>query len=270
MGQIFNIRDFNRYIGTYSRCMRRRTVEKRIGWYIPDILYARIPTLALRNLNEDPKKEWPLIWKQDKILAQAILLTLDTLKAWQAFRPLPSDLVIKKLTKKLPSIILRFQREMLDLNIYRISDLRNSKKEITLRVIQLLSNTVGEISEIKNNKNPMMGSKIMHFLFPELFPIWDTYWIKNKALVKEDYALPEDLEEELSVIYDAAYEYASYVNLMIRDLKQTTVEELNNLKKAFVRRCIKHGEMSDASVVDEFFWDINPILFEICLLGKHC
>lgn len=174
MGTIFNITSFNSYTGRYSRQQRPRTPERRIGWYVPTLIEIRLPVLTLRNLSNDNDDNWPLFWSKGKTLERAIGLTLEQLKAWQAFRPHSAARLIKRLKNVLPSIILNFQKEMVNLEIYRISDLRSASKRTRAKVILTMSEAVGEISAYKTENNPMLGSKIMSFFFPEFFPVWDT------------------------------------------------------------------------------------------------
>jgi len=70
----------------------------------------------------------------------------------------------------------------------------------------------------------MVGSKVMSFLFPELFPVWDTYWVKDRALKTVDTpSLPRKVEEELESLpcsrkaRRAAQLYAQYPWLMLED-----------------------------------------------------
>jgi len=74
MGEILNVTNLNKYIGRYSN---RKAIEDRTDWYIYDLIYTKIPILALRNQYDD-EKNWPMVWGKDNFLAQAIELTLNS------------------------------------------------------------------------------------------------------------------------------------------------------------------------------------------------
>ena len=213
MGEILNVTNLNKYIGRYSN---RKAIEDRTDWYIYDLIYTKIPILALRNQYDD-EKNWPMVWGKDKFLAHAIELTLNTVKSWQAFRPNDSQSLIRKLKIGLPPIILNFQNKMLQFEIWRIRDLRNKRKEDQNHILMEMSEAVGKVACYKNENNPMMGSKILHFLFPEFFSVWDTYWIKNKCLKHEKIEIPDKFKKQLSHHNRAAREYFSYLHLMSKD-----------------------------------------------------
>jgi hypothetical protein len=93
------------------------------------------------------------------------------------------------------------------------------------RILVAMADAVGELSFLKGGK-PMLGSKIMHFLLPEFFPVWDTAWV-GTALANEDLSaghlgkwLPESVIDRLRALRraDPAIEYAKYVALMMREL----------------------------------------------------
>jgi len=240
MGQIINIKNLNTYCGRYSK--KAKTPEKEIGWYVYDSFIEKFPVLSLRNRN--PDDNWPLSWERNRNLPLAIDLTLKSLKAWQAFRPERSNKVIHTLKKNLPRIILGFQKKMLNYKIKNARDITRMNKDDYIEVLTIMSKTVGDASSHKNDKNPMLGSKILHFFFPELFPLWDTAWIKNTALIKEDLSpkalgdwLPHKVRNRLKKYNKAALTYASYVALMLKDLDDTSHLEYKNIKKG----CIKHS-----------------------------
>ncbi len=41
-----------------------------------------------------------------------------------------------------------------------------------------MADAVSRVEEAKDVDNPMLGSKILGFFFPDFFPIWDTAWVK--------------------------------------------------------------------------------------------
>jgi hypothetical protein len=272
LGDVLNIKSLNHYWGRYSRKSIKKTPEKTIGWDLYDILMERLPVLVLRKRNlKDDDKNWPLSWERDRPFQLAIDLTLNMLKGWQAYRPDNSKKIVKRLKKDLPEILLTFQKYMLNKNARTPSEIiRKSKSEIQ-EIIITVSKVVGEISSYKNIRNPMMGSKILNCFFPELFPVWDTKWIKNAALRKEKLSpdffekwLPTKTRRMLNKRNQAAMEYAVYFALMLKEIYGTSDREYRNIEKAF----ILHSEI-DEEIVYEFYAEITPFLFEICLLGKH-
>ena len=118
----------------------------------------------------------------------------------------------------------------------------------------------------------MLGSKVMNFLLPEFFPVWDTALVKA-ALAKEDTSdeslgkwFPETVRGRLSKLLhsEPSLRYGRYVALMLSELDDTPSKEYKSIRAAYVR----HSEVPKA-VVDWHFDDLAPILFEVCLLGKH-
>jgi hypothetical protein len=133
-----------------------------------------------------------------------------------------------------------------------------------------MATAVDEIAEIVKTKsknptlNPMLGSKVLSFFFPDYFPIWDTAWVK-KALV-----VPLKGQEEDRAVRDlrstAAHGYAKYVNLMITDAWETSSDEYERLEAECVRLCVRDGYDEAKGVLDQFY--SLPVLFEACLLGR--
>lgn len=65
---------------------------------------------------------------------------------------------------------------------YKLPDLQNKN---TLGQIVKVIKPLGKIKETKSkNENYMVASKILNFLFPDLFPKIDSYWIKGVCLRK--------------------------------------------------------------------------------------
>lgn len=270
MGLILNIKNFNSYCGRYSRKAKSETPEKIIGWNIYDTLIEKLPILALRNRNPD-EEYWPLSWERNRNFPIAIDLALNSLKAWQAFRPEKSNKIINTLKKDLPQIILKFQKNMRKHRVKNAWDIIIKGKDHYIKILIIMSKTIGSISSYKNDQNPMLGSKILHHFFPELFPIWDTFWIKNTALRNEVLTpknlkrwLPHDAIEKLNSYNEAATEYATYLALMFKDLNDTSDKEYKAIERAY----IQHSEV-DPQIIDWHFNDVAPLLFEVCLLGKH-
>lgn len=266
MGRIMNITNFNRYCGRFSRKANPKTAEVQLGWFIRDSLLEKFPVLALRRRDYDNR--WPFCWKKGRNLNHAIDLALKTLKAWQAFRPKKSDGIVRDLTADLPSIIIALQRSVCSIGITKIHGMKKLGNSKYCDGIKLLATTVGEISAYKTDAFPMLGSKVMHFFFPELFPVWDTKWIKTTCLAKEKTTsgdwLPQKVEKALGKFNPATLEYANYLALMLEELYDQSMKELKNLERAYIR----YSEINDR-VIKWHFGDITPLLFEVCLLGKH-
>jgi len=196
------------------------------------------------------------------MLDKAISLTCELLKAWQAFRsgtPGLSKQLIPMLQKQLPSVILNFQRKARALGIRRILDIRPNDPEYST-ILLAMAAAVNEIAKIKQVHNPMLGSKVMHFFFPEYFPVWDTGWIKKRCLANEIMKSNGEILKKLGP--GAGSDYASYVHLMVIDLVKTP--DYSIIRKA----CLQRAWMSE-EIADWHYYDIAPTVFEICLLGKY-
>jgi hypothetical protein len=101
---------------------------------------------------------------------------------------------------------------------------------------------------------------LMHFFFPEFFPVWDTEWIKKQCLTNEKLEVPKIVMRKMGM--GAGSEYASYVDLMVKDLAK--VGDYYAVRKA----CLQMAWMNE-DVADWLYHDMSPTVFEICLLGKH-
>lgn len=271
MGQIVNIKNFNLYTGRYSRKSNNKTPEHQIGWYVYDSFLEKAPVQIIRRRNEDD--DWPLSWKRGRNLDLAIDSTLKTLKAWSAFRPVKLDDIYEDIRGDIRNCMFKFQRKALELEIATCKDICDLEKKEYDEIISNMANNVAYLSSYKSETNPMLGSKILHFLYPEFFPVWDTVWIKNSALKYEDTS-QDGLEDWLSeeVIkklrkYEyskSSIEYAKYLALMMKDIDSIKKGEIRNIEKALCR----HAEL-DGKMVSWCFIDLVPIIFEFCLLGKH-
>ena len=267
MGGVLNVKNFNAYTGRYSRKKRARSVERETGWKVYDLFAQIVPVLALRALGDE--RSWPLCWRNDRHLSRGVDLTLNSLKSWQAFRPFPPGTVIRKMRRALPGIVSRFQRVMLSREVKGLWRLGKQEDEVIVRI----SGAVQEVSNFKNPVSPMFGSKVLHFFFPELFPVWDTEWIKRRCLAHESLITSETIRGALWE-QPAALEYSAYLSLLVRDLTVTTRTDYNRLKNICLHYSSGHGDTPHSRRWDEvakwYFADLAPILFEICLLGKHC
>jgi len=239
--------------------------QKKIGWYVEDLLCFPAAVASLRRLNEYDWEVTPhptLSWKNDANLRRAVRLTCDLLNAWQAFRstvPGLGEELIPTIHQRLPDIVLRFQEGARKLGVGRILDVIPSDPEYPSLLV-LMAEAVDIVAGLKGVKNPMLGSKLMHFFFPEFFPVWDTEWIKKQCLSKERMELSKIIKKRLST--GVGLEYASYVDLMVRDLSKVT--DYYAIRKA----CLQMAWMED-EVADWLYHDMAPTVFEICLLGKH-
>ena len=266
MDRIITMTHLNTFIGRYSTKRHRRSVERTTGWDVEGNFLEKIPILALRN--RDIENESPLSWRSDRNLRHAISLTLDRLKAWQAFRPLNSDKIVRKVKIDLPGIIKNLQRQLRKCYVGSLWDIMDLEQNKYNKVLILVAETVGNLSSYKSSPYPMLGSKIMHLFLPEFFPIWDTAWIKNRCLVSEPKTLetwlPPKVVLHLTSHSKASAEYGRYFALMLRDLEKTGVREFQKIAKALIR----HSKIPQ-EVIDYHFFDISTIVFEFCLLGKH-
>jgi hypothetical protein len=242
--------------------------QNKTKWYVYDLIAIPMTVLGLRNLNSyksSKNPQWVFSWKKDANLRRAIELVFLFLKGWQAFRTsVPSEKKIRQLKDRLPSLLLRFQNEMKKLRVFSISELNHRHK---IAVIRAMEKTVHQISQYKTEDNPMLASKILHFFFPEFFPVWDTYWIRNKCLkpLSEQgcYDLSTELTEELKDLNPAAQEYARYVELLLKEIE-------NKPPLPRIRAMILRNGEFDANAIDWHYYDLTPTFFEMCLLGRFC
>src|SRR3989442_6517783 len=109
MGEIFSIRNFNRYTGRYSRSPRRRTPESETGWYLDSAVHEKLPIQPLRN--REIGDDWPPAWRTGRNTRIAVAATLDSLKAWQAFRPRSAKTLLRRLSRVVPRELASFQRK---------------------------------------------------------------------------------------------------------------------------------------------------------------
>lgn len=244
MSGILNIKNFNRFTGRYSR-KNLESIEEKLKWYIDMTLMERFPVLSFRSKMWNDEKGI-FSWDKGRNTKIAISITLNMLKAWQAYRPYKSRRVIDVLGKKILYKLSKFQNTMMDYGVTDSWSICESEEKEQIR--DHLCEIVYAISEQKGSKNPMLGSKVMSFFYPELFPVWDTIWIRNKALK--------------NVKHKDKYE--TYLDIFYEELKNVTTQEWKKLEKAF----ITWSEIPKA-VIKWHFSDISAIVFEQCLLGKN-
>lgn len=187
-------------------------------------------------------------------------VALDLLKVWQAYRPYPAKRIIRKLEKILPKLILGFQEKAKGL--HSIREIEQIGKQRRVQLLQHMLMAVEAISAKKHSDTPMLGSKVMHFFFPEFFPVWDRQWIWKGALSKQG-------EFELTQGFDGmflspcALEYARYLSMMMAEIPQ-----IRKQYGKLTTECIRYSKI-DPNVIDWHFADLTPLIFELCLIGKH-
>jgi hypothetical protein len=248
-------------------------------WEVDDILYERLPMLAVRNyLNDDAKDQWPLCWTQGRPLRLGLSVCIEALKGWQAFRGRlgVAGATRRKLYERAPGVVMRFQRWLRDEEIYSVrAAIRQGQAD---QLIRKMARAVAKISACKrtNTPSPMLGSKVLHFFFPEFFPVWDTAWIRRtiRGMSKKNKKNRIQLNDKWQTDFGkerngaAARQYAAYLELMLSDLEATSAAKVKDLRRIVVSFSAKrnnHGSLRD--VVDENLWDMSPILFELCLMG---
>jgi hypothetical protein len=121
---------------------------------------------------------------------------------------------------------------------------------------------------------PMLGSKVLHFFFPEFFPVWDTGWIKKelKKWSKDAARMPESLKRALSKRPKdrVALEYAHYVCLMLRQTESLSRAKYERLKTICIRKVQRRNDHKLLrEVLDDNVYDLSPMLFELCVIGAQ-
>jgi hypothetical protein len=242
-------------------------------WLVQNLLYEKVPILAFRNyLNDYSGDEWPLCWEEAHIIP-ALRMTAEILKPWQAFRsnrPVSAEEVLGKLEPDFPKTVRDVQKTLGPLRC--ISDL--TEGSVTSHdyneVLLGMADAVSRVARAKQVDNPMLGSKILGFFFPDFFPIWDTKWIK--PALDSAYAIrgwpefPKEIEKELPQ-GQAGLDYARYLHLLVQDASNSTDAEYAIMKAECVKACQNDGYHKPEHVLDEFYYDLTPMFFEVCLLG---
>jgi len=267
MGDIFRLENLKAYI-------RKCNNGTAPNWPVDDLLYIRLPVLAVRNyLNNNSFSNWTLSWQKGRNLRMAFQIAGSILGQWQAFRPNPPAKLLRRIELSFPRTIGRFQRRMLnDIKLKSILEMKHGGQKCNAVLIEM-GLAIADIAHHKGVPNPMLASKLLNFFFPEFFPVWDTGWIKKKALKHyKEISLPEDVQKRLARLAQskAALEYAQYVYLMLMDLWTTKPSELHKLQRACFKYCEKKGYYQPQIIINDNYKDITPLLFEMCLLGKHC
>lgn len=251
--------------------------EDKTGWDVYSLLFGSIPILAHRNGNGyNEKQDWhsTFSWTRNNI-RRPLPDILQLLRDYGALRH-PKEgkerQLRSKLQAKLGPTVERFTRQVNALNIRRIRDVKPYHNKYP-ELITAMARAVEEVGHLKSQRTvPMLGSKALHFVLPEFFPVWDTARIYKECLPHENMAdLKQqimDITEELSS--DCATTYAAYVHLMVTELSKLSAAQYLRIEKACIARAVgSHYASRAKQVLDWHYDDMSSIVFEICLLGKH-
>src|SRR5262249_31041782 len=163
---------------------------------------------------------------------------------------------LKRLIPMLPPIVMKLQAQLRECDISGLDPTSNRCCE----VIVSMSSAASRVSEAKpiKNPNPMLGSKVLAFFFPDFFPVWDTAWIKQRGLSRQPSGpFPPAIGKELKAD-PAALEYAGYLWLMINDAWMMCDEDYERLHSACIVECRRQGYQKPREVLDEFYSDLTP------------
>jgi hypothetical protein len=253
--------------------------ERKTGWDVYSLFMDPLPMLVMRNNNDkhykyDWRHDWHSTWswKKGSTLTSAVELALSRLQRWNAFRGLTKKQrarVRNAALKHVPAVVEDLSCKLWEMDVRRIDDIRPSSEHY-LPLIQILARAVGKISELKGNAraNPMFGSKILHFLIPEFFPVWDTAIISKKCLSKlQNYACPSSLSEKLKGL--AAKEYAAYLHLFLTELHKISNAQYMSAEEACLKRIDPQARSTVKEIIMYHYDDVSPTVFEICLMGRY-
>lgn len=239
-------------------------------WGVADLLYERVPMLTIRNyISEENGQEWPLCWSSGRALGRGLALCIDFLRDWKAFRPCAARSYRKAMEQVVPGVVMQFQTlASAGLQVHGIREGGRHKQADTL--VRAMTRAVAEVSALKrlSNPTPMLGSKVMHFFFPEFFPVWDTAMVKkalNGLRRVEGVGVSEGAQTRVKGPVER--EYGAYVRLMLEDLCEGR-GEIHRLNELLLDHAV--GEYQDKflrDLLDENLGDRSPILFELCTLG---
>lgn len=144
-------------------------------------------------------------------------------------------------------------------------------------VLIAMAEAVEELSALKSKLplSPMLGSKALHFTFPEFFPVWDTARIKKECLAHENM---DELKAEIVGVIDklstkAAKEYATYVHLLVTELDRTSEAKYQRVEKACIAKALGPQDARYVNLAKQVLdWhcdDLCTSVFEVCILGTH-
>jgi len=255
----------NGYVHTMTRTNLTAYMKWRAKpWEVDDLLYERMPMLAVRNYLSEESNEWPLCWTKGRPIRLGLSTCIEALKAWQAFRPGGGKATRRHLQVCVPRVVEGLQRWLRDKEVYRPQDARGKTRAA---LVKRMARAVATVSACKRtrNPNPMLGSKVLHFFFPEFFPVWDTAWIKKTLDRLKLTSSPVQPSKGHGQWGRAADAYAVYIDLMFRDMDATPKRAMENLKKTVSK---SKGHPAFKTILDDNLWDLTPILFELCLMGR--
>jgi len=251
--------------------------EDKTGWDVYSLLFGPIPILAHRNDNSyNETQDWhsTFSWRKSNI-RRPLSDILQLLRDYGALRHPKTGrgrLLRSRLHAKLGPTVERFTRQVNALNIRRIRDVNPDDNKYP-ELITAMALAVEEVGHLKSQRTvPMLGSKALHFVLPEFFPVWDTARINKECLSHENMAVLKqqimEITEELSS--DCTKTYAAYIHLMVTELSKLSEAQYLRIEKACIARAVGGRYASWAKqVLDWHYDDMSSIVFEICLLGKH-
>lgn len=252
--------------------------EQKTGWEVYSLFLEPLPLLAMRNNNEkhhkyNPKHDWhsTFSWRNDANLANAVQLTLSLLQKWGAFRGLTTKERIrlkKTAALRIPPIVESLSYKLWSLNVRRIDDIRPGSRHY-VPLITTLARAVGKVSALKGNShpNPMFGSKVLHFLIPEFFPVWDNAIIDQRCLATlEQQDCPEPIRKKLQG--PAEQQYGDYLHLFLTEMDKSTYAEYRKAEKACLDRVDPQARRTVKEIIGYHYDDVSTIVFEICLMGQ--
>lgn len=253
--------------------------ERKTGWQVYSLFFEPLPLLAMRNNNDEhdkysSKNDWhsTFSWRNDANLASAVQLALSLLQKWGAFRGLTTkerSRLMRTAVSDIPAIVESLSYKLWNLDIRRIDDIRPGAKHYA-RLITTLARAVGKVSALKGNShpNPMFGSKVLHFLIPEFFPVWDNAIIDQRCLATlEQQSCPEAIRKKLRGSVEQ--QYADYLHLFLTEMDSITQADYRHAEKACLDRIDPHARQTVKEIIQYHYDDVSPIVFEICLMG-HC
>jgi hypothetical protein len=251
--------------------------ENKTGWDVYSLLFGTLPILAHRNYNDyDVNNEWHSTWSwTQQNIRPALPESLQLLRNYGALRHPKSKrekLLKNRLRIRLGPIVKRFGDRVRELGIRRMRGMHATDKRYP-ELLTAMASAVQEAGRLKSRTTPpMLGSKALHFLLPEFFPVWDTARIKNECLSRESM---DTMEEEVSeiasdLVTDCEKQYAAYVHFFVRELSKFSNPQYLRIERACITRAVGSTYASWAKqVIDWHYDDMSTIVFEICLLGKH-